>query len=403
MRVPVLLGVTGSVEVELIEDIQALRSFTVVRRCAEGAELLAAARIGQGQIVIVAADFFPLDLDYLTALAATGAALILLITPTAPPALARVATDMGLRVAASSSEVREQLEDWHRNRAAERLSTGIIGDDEQQAAGHVTAVWGPAGAPGRSRMAIEIAYQQAARGARTLLIDADPYGGALAAALGLLDESSGLIAATRAAGSGQLSSPNLLQYTAALQPGLRLLSGIPRADRWPELTTAALERVWEISRESADAIVIDCGFLLETDEELLFDTHAPQRNGATLSALRAADTVVAVGQADPVQMPRLIRGLEQLREHVDAEQQGLRVAVTRVRASVAGRGADSSVREILARFAGVEHSHVIPEDSVNFDAALLAGKSVFETAPKSPAVTEISLLVDAIRAENSDS
>jgi len=44
--------------------------------------------------------------------------------------------------------------------------------------------------------------------------------------------------------------------------------------------------------------VVDCGFSLEQDEELSFDTAAPRRNGATLATLLAADTersVVAPG------------------------------------------------------------------------------------------------------------
>ena len=60
--------------------------------------------------------------------------------------------------------------------------------------------------------------------------------------------------------------------------------------------------------------VVDTGFALERDEELSYDTMAPRRNGATLSALEAADVVLAVGAADPVGMQRLVRGLGELAE-----------------------------------------------------------------------------------------
>ena len=55
-------------------------------------------------------------------------------------------------------------------------------------------------------------------------------------------------------------------------------------------------------------VVVDCGFSLEADEEISFDTVAPRRNGATLAVLSDADLVLAVGSADPPGMERLVRG-----------------------------------------------------------------------------------------------
>ena len=61
------------------------------------------------------------------------------------------------------------------------------------------------------------------------------------------------------------------------------------------------------ARQLADFTVVDCGFCLETDEELSFDSLAPRRNGATLAVLDEADCVVVVGAADPIGMQRLVR------------------------------------------------------------------------------------------------
>ena len=44
-----------------------------------------------------------------------------------------------------------------------------------------------------------------------------------------------------------------------------------------------------------------------------FDTMAPRRNAATLRSLELADTVFAVGAADSIGVPRLVRGLAELR------------------------------------------------------------------------------------------
>ena len=62
-----------------------------------------------------------------------------------------------------------------------------------------------------------------------------------------------------------------------------------------------------VAREMAPLTIVDCGFCLEADEEITFDTMAPRRNGATLALLAEADVVFAVGSGDPAGMERLIR------------------------------------------------------------------------------------------------
>jgi hypothetical protein len=63
-----------------------------------------------------------------------------------------------------------------------------------------------------------------------------------------------------------------------VRPHLAVLTGLPRADRWPELRPPAVAAVLEEARRSADLTVVDCAFNVEEDEELSFDTARP---GAT--------------------------------------------------------------------------------------------------------------------------
>ena len=81
-----------------------------------------------------------------------------------------------------------------------------------------------------------------------LLVDADTYGGCVAQTLGLLDEAPGIAAACRAADQGLLDLPALSRIAPEVVPGLRVLTGLPKAERWPEVRAAALERVLELSR-----------------------------------------------------------------------------------------------------------------------------------------------------------
>lgn len=261
------------------------------------------------------------------------------------------------------------------------------------ARGRVVAVWGPAGAPGRTTLATALAAELAGRGTDVLLLDADTYGGCIAQTLGLLDEAPGIAAACRAADQGSLDVPALARLAPTVTPRLRVLTGLPKAERWPEIRAAALERVIELSRTLAQVIIIDCGFCLEDDEELSYDTAAPRRNEATLTSLASADVVVAVSGADPIALQRFVRGLQELGSVPSPTPL---VVVNRVRSAAVGSKPQVRIAESLLRFAGLESVRFTPDDPATVDAAVLAGRSVVEFAPDSPLRAAVADLASAI-------
>jgi MinD-like ATPase involved in chromosome partitioning or flagellar assembly len=260
--------------------------------------------------------------------------------------------------------------------------------------GRVIAVWGPTGAPGRTTVAVGLASEVAALGRSTLLVDGDVYGGVVAQLLGVLDEAPGLAAAARLANSGQLHLAALAQLSRSVTPTLRLLSGISRADRWPELRPAALESVLGLARSLAAVTVIDCGFCLEQDEELMFDTAAPRRNGATLAFLAAADLVVVVGAGDPVGLQRRVRGLGELKEAMPGLSPT--VVVNRFRSSGVPGDADGEIRAALQRYAGVQDVVLVPLDVSGVDGAVAAGRTLTEAAASSPTRLALADLAAAL-------
>jgi MinD-like ATPase involved in chromosome partitioning or flagellar assembly len=248
--------------------------------------------------------------------------------------------------------------------------------------GSVVAVWGPTGAPGRTTVATSVADEIARLGASSLLVDADVYGGTVASALGLLDESPGLAAACRLAGTTRRDVTALAQLCWQLRPGLRVLTGIPLAQRWPEVRAAAIPAVLAAARSLAEFTVVDCGFGLETDEELSFDTLAPRRNGATLAVLDAADTIVVVGSADPVGVQRLVRGLAELRTaQVTAP---IWVVVNQVRRGVVPGDPAAELAAALDRFSGYTPAALLPYDREGLDAAAATGRLLADAKPSSP-------------------
>lgn len=251
------------------------------------------------------------------------------------------------------------------------------------------AVWGPIGSPGRTTLALNLAAELAAQGRRVLVVDADSYGASVAGSLGLLDESASFAQACRVADQGVLTPASLSKIcTEVVFAGgtFLLLTGLTRADRWPELRAAAVERVLINALEVVDAVVVDCGFCLETDEELSYDTVAPRRNAATLAVLARADTIYAVGSGDAIGIPRLIRALAELAEG-PGEPPGanVHVVLNKVRRKAVGGSPAKALEQAWERFGPQQPiGHFLPWDAETTDKALLEGRLLLEVSPDSP-------------------
>jgi MinD-like ATPase involved in chromosome partitioning or flagellar assembly len=229
-------------------------------------------------------------------------------------------------------------------------------------------------------VALGLANATAASGLPTLLIDADVYGGATGQMLAVLDEVSGVLAVARLAGAGTLDPVSLAAEARTTTPNLRILTGLPRADRWPALRPAIVREILSVARRSAALVVVDCGFCIEHDEQLSYDTAAPQRNGATTTVLAQADCVVVVGSADPLGLTRLSRARSELRELAPAAV--VRLVVNRVRGGD-GWSADE-VAATLLRAMGEVPLGFLPLDQQAVDSAWMRGHAVGEGDDRSP-------------------
>ena len=414
--IPIVTSGTGAAE--LVQGLERLQGpVTVIRRCGELTELIAACQSGMARAAIVDDDAGELTASLAERLAAAGVALVVLADD--DEAKTRLET-LGIQHASRSlastalaalvaEAVAEQEELFVARGSAssladpaETLRRWELADHDIEAAapslgnrGTLVAVWGPAGSPGRTTLALNLAAEAAAAGSRVLLIDADTYAPSIAACLGLTEESAGVAQACRLADQGVLDPVSLAGSGVSVEiKGQRMtvLTGITRSDRWIEIRGTALARVLEHSRGAADITVVDCGFSVEADEELSFDTMAPRRNAATLIALENADTVYAVGAADPVGVPRLVRALAELEAAVPGVSP--LVVLNKVRRSAAGRGPERQLSQAWERFGPGRIDAFLPADWDAADAALLAGAALLEAAPTSSLRTAIAALAN---------
>ena len=384
MKVVLLLAGGASWETQALAALSGRRDLVVLKRCVDVADLLATAASGQADTAVVALEAPGFDLTAVDHLRSHGVRAVAVVATPGEESAVRAAR-IGVRTTVAEAD----LEALPAAVTAEHAPTPPPEPPDPQApppaGGRVLAVFGPAGAPGRTTVATALAGALS-RTQRTTLVDADPYGGAVAQVLGVLDEVSGLLAAARLAGSGMLQE-RFASVQRALDTRFTVVTGLPRPDRWTEVRPGTIELLTDAARAQGH-VVVDTGFCLDEDDV----SGRPGRHQLTVAALDAADEVLVVGTADPVGLSRLARALGDVRERHPVTP--LRVVVNRMRPTIGWTERD--VGQMLADFVRPEGLHFLPEDRATVDRALVTGRGLFETDAESPLATAVAGLADAV-------
>lgn len=392
-----LLAAGDAWESPALADLEAHAGVVVLKRCVDVDDLLASVTNGQADVAVLSLDAPGLDPASIAHLRRHAVRPVGVTSAGAADLDVRehaqrlgISTVVGSGELASLPVVVTTVEDVSDTRARDGDPEPGAGPDPTPAtdAGRVVVVWGPAGAPGRTTVATGLACEVARREVDVVLVDLDPYGGAVAQQLGILDEVSGLLSASRLAGSGQLDD-RFASICRGVGDHLAVVTGLPRADRWREVRAAHVDQVLEGAR-SLGHVVVDTGFCLEDDAGSDCGGR-PGRNSLTLAALEQADEIVVVGAADPIGLARLARGLVELRERATGIP--VRVVVNRMRGSIGW--SEKEIAGMVEGFSRVAGLHFLPEDRTALDRALVSGRPLVEHGD-SPLVRSVAALTDAV-------
>lgn len=373
---------------------------TLVKRCLDLGDLLTVAATGSVRVALVAAHLDGLDADSVERLRRAGVRSVVVVPSGASEVERHRLRRLGFSTSVEEAELREGtpllplletaataglappgVEDLLAGPVAPRPAPEAVpgvGPDEASGdapeAGRVVAVWGPHGAPGRTTVAIGLAAEAAAQGVATTVVDADPHGGAVGQHLAVLDEASGLLAAVRLANAGQLDASRLVGVARQVDPRLRLVTGLPRPDRWTEVRGQTLTTVLDVAATLTPLVVVDAGFGLDT-RAAEGRPSAPSRDRLSMAVLEHADDLVVVAAADPVGLTRLARSLLDLRTVRPAGPE--LVVVNRMRPGLGW--AERDVVDMVARVAPDAHVAFLPEDRAAADRALVGGRTLVES------------------------
>jgi MinD-like ATPase involved in chromosome partitioning or flagellar assembly len=393
MVVVVVVAAGAAWESPVLELIGARPGMVVLKRCVDVDEALAASSAGQTDAAVVALDAPGLDPTAVDVLHRHDVRVVA-VGPDDEAARTR-AVRAGVDVLVGHDDLGslpDALEgDADRpgfDAVSANMDDVLVAPGRPEPRGRAIVVWGPAGAPGRTTVAVSLAAVLAPPGLRTTLVDADPYGGSIAQHLGVLDEVSGLLSAARLTADGTLEA-GLAAVQRLVGDRLTVVTGLPRADRWVEVRAGVVEHVLDVACGHGH-VVVDTGFSLEDDPSPDLVAR-PGRNQLTLGALDVADEVLVVGTPDPVGLSRLARGLVDLRELRAGA--AVRVVVNRMRPTVGWSERD--IVGMVEGFARVVGVHFLPDDGEAADRALSTGDSVIDSGDSGLA-RALSAVADAV-------
>jgi len=262
---------------------------------------------------------------------------------------------------------------------------------------NVIAVWGPAGSPGKSTIATNVAAELALSGQRVLLVDLDTLAPSLALGLGLVDTPAGLSACLRLAEQNRLSIEEFNRLTISISLGrneLKFMPGLSSAHRWPEVSAERFEKLLSFVQGVVDHVVVDLPQATVSKSNYFHPSSMisseNSRDSLLASVLTKAAKVVLVSGCDPVAAQRFLRTKEFLVE-LEPNLSPL-VAVNRFRTSALGNRAKDELIETYLTLAQLRIDVFIPEDRENVDKAMLNGLPLALLKRSSPARVAIAEL-----------
>jgi MinD-like ATPase involved in chromosome partitioning or flagellar assembly len=235
------------------------------------------------------------------------------------------------------------------------------------------AVWGTAGSPGRTSIAIDIASTLDMPERPCLLIDGDVQAPAIAASLGIAEEISGISAAIHQAQIGKLNHETLFDCLRRDKNNLAVLTGILNPDRWIEVRINGLTRVLNFSAQYFANQVIDLSASLpDTKDANYREFESNLKFGHTASVLQMAEKVIFVINGNPL---GVIRAAEMLQNQNIFSPEKLLIVVNKVNNYSFGKSGTKLIENVLHRFIPANKIWFHPESLDIYAKAWLKGRS----------------------------
>jgi MinD-like ATPase involved in chromosome partitioning or flagellar assembly len=258
----------------------------------------------------------------------------------------------------------------------------------------VIGVYGTAGAPGRSSIAVGVSAEMARAGLKTLLVDADFGAPAVGALLGLNGESNGLLKAARLVERGGLTGTTMEQSAARVGPNLLALGNQSAFGGLTRVAIGGATELISVAQANFECVVIDLGCSVAPVAFDPFGDAGLSGSQLTAQLLGMCTDVLVCGLPSPLGVTRLITALSDLVDlKVSATQRVVLNRCPRGRANALGAETQALVATHVRKTEVVS----LPRDERAFWRAEHAGKAVVVASPRSPVSRGIRKLCDSLR------
>lgn len=179
----------------------------------------------------------------------------------------------------------------------------------------VLAIFGPPGSTGKSSLALNLAYEFAELGKKTILIDLDTYSPSISTLLGITEPTAALTGCARLIRQGRFDREQLDRLSISVKyrrSSFHCLTGLASARRWGEISDDTVTHLINLSRFEFEIVILDLAPHLE--DSLTLPTNPISRNTATRSALAKSDLAVSVINHSQLSLSRYLAVFAELQE-----------------------------------------------------------------------------------------
>ena len=377
MKTEIILGLNDNAwQLELISNLNEQSNVIIKRRCVDAIDLISSIQTSNSITVVISADFSLLNLETIKHINQNNVKVIGVYLTDELDQYEKL-KNLGLKftqgisfrdVESSAMQLMNLIETKEETKSLELTIPGLI------------SIWGNHGAPGRTTVAINIAYCLAKANQPTLIVDLDAVAPSISSSLSIVSEIPGISSTIHDAMYGKLSKSNFDKNIFEVSKNLHVLTGISNSKRWMELRTAGLIEVLKFASQFYANIVCDLSSVLPDQlEKDNYDQGIFKRFEHIPKIIELSSKIIYVMQANPLSLIRCNDNLEILREINPLEPF---IVLNRVNQVYLGKRYESVINDILLRWTTYEKIIKIEEDIELFAKSWLKAQEVINKENK---------------------
>lgn len=377
MKTEIILGLNDNAwQLELISNLNEQSNVIIKRRCVDAIDLISSIQTSNSITVVISADFSLLNLETIKHINQNNVKVIGVYLTEELDQYEKL-KNLGLKftqginfrdVESSAMQLMNLIETKEETKSLELTIPGLI------------SIWGNHGAPGRTTVAINIAYCLAKANQPTLIVDLDAVAPSISSSLSIVSEIPGISSTIHDAMYGKLSKSNFDKNIFEVSKNLHVLTGISNSKRWMELRTAGLIEVLKFASQFYANIVCDLSSVLPDQlEKDNYDQGIFKRFEHIPKIIELSSKIIYVMQANPLSLIRCNDNLEILREINPLEPF---IVLNRVNQVYLGKRYESVINDILLRWTTYEKIIKIEEDIELFAKSWLKAQEVINKENK---------------------